>query len=215
MLVSIYLTPLIGILNLKIKNHILPSQSASSLPSLLANCSGPNTSNYMWLLSFLCINKSYWLHLQSRSRIWLPIIIWPADPGLSKGTCSSLSTVLSASFLCCPIYSPCRPYLTNLSSPLHSASIYRLEPSSPCHAVCFAFFAGLCICSSLSPQIFYLVVHWQSTQKPHPERPSEPPTSPSTLLSLFFFIVLITPPHIIILFTFHLSFLECELLKHR
>ena len=48
--------------------------------------------------------------------------------GLSKGACSSLLTVLPASFLCSPIYSPCRPYLTNLSSPLHSVSIHRLDP---------------------------------------------------------------------------------------
>jgi len=57
--------------------------------------------------------------------------------GLSKGACSSLSTVLSASFLCSPIYSPCRPYLTNLSSPLHSVSIYRLEPSQAVPATLF------------------------------------------------------------------------------
>lgn len=66
---------------MKIKiNTLPPPQSASSLLSLLANCSGPNSSRYTPLLYFLCINKSYWLHLRNISRIQLSLTTWPAVP---------------------------------------------------------------------------------------------------------------------------------------
>lgn len=233
MLAVVYLTLLTGILNLKIENHTLPPpQSASSQPSLTAKCSGLKSKSYKPFLYFLHINQSCLLHLQNMSRIQISLITWPAatqssprEPAVASQllsllhSCTLQSTLHMAGRQSCEI----RPYLTTpqlrtlLFTECQSTGWHMALLLSSRHIVCFAFLAAPW--SALPSPLRYFI--WSPLDSPqmfaqreHPERPSEPLASPSTLLSLLYCSSqYLSLAHIIILFILDLSRLECELLS--